>query len=50
MRPRQAYHLFEEASPPIFRLTTTLCVRRSILHAWLAEQQAAARKPIATSA
>lgn len=44
---RQARHLSERRSIPTFRLpgNTMICARRSSLNAWLAEQEAAARKP-----
>lgn len=44
VRPRQAYHLVEKGGLPTFRLTSTVCARRSTLKAWLAAREAEALK------
>jgi hypothetical protein len=39
---RQVYHLAERGHLPIFRLGQTLCVRRSTLNRFIADQEQAA--------
>lgn len=39
---RKIYHLAEKARLPVFRLGVALCARKSILLAWIAEQEARA--------
>lgn len=41
---RQARHLEERGALPTFRILSTVCARRSSLNAWLAEQEAKARR------
>jgi hypothetical protein len=36
---RKVYHLAETSRLPVFRLGSLLCARRSILLAWIAEQE-----------
>lgn len=37
---RRVYHLAQTSRLPVFRLGAMLCVRRSVLMAWIAEQEA----------
>ncbi len=37
---RTVYHLAEKARLPIFRFGAVLCARRSVLMAWIEEQEA----------
>lgn len=43
---RQAQHRASEGGIPTFKMGHTVCSRRSTLDAWIAEREAAARKPI----
>lgn len=45
---RQARHLADTGAVPTFKLpgNKIICARRSSLNAWLAEREAAARRPI----
>jgi hypothetical protein len=43
---RKVYHLAETSRLPIFRLGSVLCARRSILIAWIAEQERRAWRPV----
>lgn len=36
---RKIYHLAETSRLPVFRLGSVLCARRSVLMAWIAEQE-----------
>ena len=36
---RKVYHLAETSKLPLFRLGSQLCARRSVLLAWIAEQE-----------
>lgn len=36
---RKVYHLAETSRLPVFRLGSVLCARRSVLIAWIAEQE-----------
>ena len=42
---RQVYHLAERGHLPVFRLGQTLCVRRSTLNRFIADQEQAALLP-----
>lgn len=42
---RLIYHLSERSNLPIFRLGALLCARKSVLLAWIAEQEARATAP-----
>lgn len=44
IRERQARHRIEAGTIPTFRMDGTICARESSLDAWLAEQEASARK------
>ena len=37
---RKVYHLAEKTRLPVFRLGAVLCARKSVLLAWIAEQEA----------
>lgn len=39
---RKIYHLAEKSRLPVFRLGAVLCARKSVLLAWIAEQEARA--------
>jgi hypothetical protein len=39
---RRVYHLAENGSLPVFRLGSVVCARRTVLLAWIADQEAAA--------
>lgn len=39
---RKIYHLAEKSRLPVFRLGSVLCARKSVLLAWIAEQEARA--------
>lgn len=41
---RKVYHLAETSRLPVFRLGSVLCARRSVLIAWIAEQEQRARQ------
>jgi hypothetical protein len=39
---RKIYHLAEKSRMPVFRLGAVLCARKSVLLAWIADQEARA--------
>jgi len=39
---RKIYHLAEKSRLPVFRLGAVLCARKSVLLAWIADQEARA--------
>lgn len=39
---RKIYHLSEKSRLPVFRLGAVLCARKSVLLAWISEQEARA--------
>lgn len=39
---RKIYHLAEKSRLPVFRLGSVLCARKSVLMAWIADQEARA--------
>ena len=41
---RKVYHLAETSRLPVFRLGSVLCARRSVLIAWIAEQEQRAQQ------
>lgn len=41
---KKVYHLVRTARLPVFRLGSLLCARRSVLLAWIEEQEARGRK------
>jgi hypothetical protein len=41
---RKVYHLAETSRLPVFRLGSLLCARRSVLLAWIAEQEQHGRR------
>lgn len=43
---RKVYHLTECSRLPVFKLGAVLCARKSVLLAWIAEQEARAVKPL----
>lgn len=44
IRPRQVYRLIDDGELPAFKIGGAVSARRSTLNAWLAEQEAAARR------
>lgn len=42
---RKIYHLAEKSRLPVFRLGSVLCARKSVLLAWITEQEARATEP-----
>jgi hypothetical protein len=46
---RKVYHLAETSRLPVFRLGSVLCARRSILMAWIAEQEQRALRGLITT-
>ena len=41
---KKVYHLVQNARLPVFRLGSLLCARRSVLLAWIDEQETRGRK------
>lgn len=41
---KKVYHLVQTARLPVFRLSSLLCARRSVLLAWIEEQESRGRK------
>lgn len=46
---RKVYHLAETSRLPVFRLGSVLCARRSVLMAWIADQEQRALRGAASS-
>lgn len=46
---RKVYHLAETSRLPVFRLGSVLCARRSVLMAWIADQEQRALRGAAAS-
>ena len=46
---RKVYHLAETSRLPVFRLGSVLCARRSVLMAWIAEQERRALRGVTTT-
>jgi len=46
---RKIYHLAETSRLPVFRLGSVLCARRSVLMAWIADQEQRALRGATTS-
>lgn len=46
---RKVYHLAETSRLPVFRLGSVLCARRSVLMAWIAEQEQRALRGFITA-
>jgi hypothetical protein len=47
---RKVYHLAETSRLPVFRLGSKLCARRSVLTAWIAEQESRSAHRLAVMA
>lgn len=46
---RKVYHLAETSRLPVFRLGSVLCARRSVLMAWISEQEQRALRGFTTT-